>query len=77
MSEERYQKGNDALWRAKQAAARAGMGESSWWRLVASGIAPRPIKMGRRFTAWRASDVLKFIEQFADGEFEQGSGHES
>jgi len=69
---EDYQKGNDALWRAKQSAARAGMGESSWWRLVAMGIAPRPVRIGKRFTAWRASDVLDFIERVAAGEFEQG-----
>ena len=67
-----YQKGNDALWRAKKAAERTGMGESSWWRLVAMGIAPQPIRIGARFTAWRASDVLHFIELIADGEFEQG-----
>ena len=71
MSED-YQKGNDALWRAKQAAARAGMGQSTWWALVAQGIAPKPIKIGARFTAWRASDVLRFIERIAAGEFEQG-----
>ena len=72
MSEDTYQKGNDALWRAKQAAARAGMGQSSWWRLVAQGVAPQPVKIGARFTAWRASDVLNFIEQVAAGAFEQG-----
>ena len=72
MSEDTYQKGNDALWRVKQAAARAGMGKSSWWHLVAQGIAPQPVRIGRRFTAWRASDVHNFIEQVASGAFAQG-----
>ena len=71
-----FVRGNDALWRAKQAAARSGMGESSWWRLVAQGVAPKPIKIGCRFTAWRASDVLAFIEQAASGDFEERGGRD-
>jgi predicted DNA-binding transcriptional regulator AlpA len=70
--QENYQVGSDALWRAKECAARAGMGQSTWWALVAQGIAPKPIKIGCRFTAWRASDVLAFIEQAATGAFKQG-----
>lgn len=67
-----YRVGEDALWRAKDCAARTGMGISSWWALVSRGIAPKPVKIGNRFTAWRASAVLAFIEQVAAGEFEQG-----
>ena len=65
-----YRVGNDALWRAKVCAARVGMGESTWWALVAKGIAPRPVRIGARFTAWRASEVLNFIELAASGAFE-------
>ena len=72
MEDTTFQPGCDALWRAKQAAARSGMSVSRWWALVAQGIAPKPIKIGARFTAWRASAVLDFIEQVASGAFGQG-----
>jgi len=65
-----FQKGNDALWRASECARRCGMGQSTWWKFVADGIAPKAIKIGQRFTAWRASDVLTFIERAASGAFE-------
>ena len=59
MSSEVFQKGNDALWRAKQAAARAGMGVSTWWLLVkelrlspfVGGVGSR---LGVRLMFWRS-----------------------
>ncbi len=35
---------------------------STWWRWVDEGIIPRPIKLGPKTSAWRASDVLAFLE---------------
>lgn len=70
---ESYRVGADALWRAKDCAARAGMGASTWWALVAKGVAPQPIRIGARFTAWRASEVLEFIERAASGAFAGGA----
>ena len=61
-----FQRGNEYLLRARQCAERCGMGLSAWWRFVQLGIAPKPVKIGARFTAWRASDVLKFIEDIAN-----------
>lgn len=72
-NQETYHVGSDALWRVKECAARAGMGQSTWWALVAKGIAPQPIRIGARFTAWRASEVLNFIERAASGAFEGGA----
>jgi predicted DNA-binding transcriptional regulator AlpA len=37
-----------------------------WHRLVAAGIAPRPIKLGG-CTMWRMSDVQAFLDSFANG----------
>lgn len=34
---------------------------SSWWAGVASGRFPKPIKLGPRTTAWRASEVLALV----------------
>lgn len=37
------------------------IGRSSWWAKVKSGEAPAPVKIGKRVTAWRASDIEKFV----------------
>lgn len=34
---------------------------ATWWRWVKSGKAPQPVKIGIRVTAWRESDIEKFI----------------
>jgi len=36
--------------------------KSTWWAGVASGRFPRPVKLGPRTTAWRASDIAKLIQ---------------
>lgn len=36
--------------------------ESSWRRLVAAKTAPQPIKLSRKCTLWRGSEVLKWLE---------------
>lgn len=36
---------------------------SSWWSGVKKGIYPQPIKLGKRITAWRASDIRALIER--------------
>jgi prophage regulatory protein len=35
---------------------------SSWWLGVRSGRYPKPVKLGPRTTAWRASDILELID---------------
>jgi prophage regulatory protein len=37
------------------------IGRSSWWQKVRSGEAPAPIKIGKRVTVWRASDIERYI----------------
>ena len=34
---------------------------STWWRWVAEGKAPQPVKIGPRTTGWRSSDIDEFI----------------
>lgn len=36
--------------------------KSTWWAGVKSGRYPKPVKLGRRITAWRAEDIRKLIE---------------
>ncbi len=38
------------------------VGKSTWWDGVKSGRFPKPIKLGRRITCWRLTDILALIE---------------
>lgn len=37
--------------------------KSSWWNGVRSGRYPKPVKLGPRTTAWKASDIRRVVEQ--------------
>lgn len=37
--------------------------KSTWWAGVASGRFPKPVKLGPRTTAWRASEIRALIEE--------------
>lgn len=39
--------------------------KSSWWRGVAEGRFPKPIKLGPRTSAWLASDIKALIDRLA------------
>jgi predicted DNA-binding transcriptional regulator AlpA len=44
------------------------MSASSWWMGISVGRYPRPVKIGPRMVAWRASDIEALIENgIADG----------
>jgi predicted DNA-binding transcriptional regulator AlpA len=34
---------------------------TTWWRWVAQGKAPRPVKLSERVTAWRVEDIRAFM----------------
>jgi hypothetical protein len=36
--------------------------KSSWWAGVREGRFPKPIKLGKRTTAWKISDIRKLID---------------
>jgi prophage regulatory protein len=40
--------------------------KSSWWLGVKQGRFPRPVKLGRRTTAWRAEDIAALVERGAN-----------
>ena len=45
------------------------IGRSTWWRGVATGRYPKPVKLGPRITCWYARDILALIEHAnLDGE---------
>lgn len=47
--------------RDKQISYHLSISRSTWWRWVAEGIAPAPIRLGENTTVWRTKDVEAFI----------------
>ncbi len=41
--------------------------KSSWWRGVAEGKYPQPVKLSERTTAWRVEDIRKLIDELGKG----------
>ncbi len=37
--------------------------KSSWWAGVKEGRFPQPVKLGKRTTVWKISDIRSLIEQ--------------
>lgn len=46
---------------AAEAAALLSMGKSTFWREVAKGTIPEPVKIGG-LTRWRVSDLQRFFQ---------------
>lgn len=36
--------------------------KATWWAGVASGRFPKPVRLARRVTAWRYTDILRLIQ---------------
>lgn len=54
----------DRLLRLKQVIAPSGpvpVSKSTWWLWTRTGYAPAPVRISKRVTAWRESDVRAFI----------------
>ena len=41
------------------------IGKSTWWSWVASGKAPKGIKLGAKTTAWRSCDIQKLLDNLS------------
>ncbi|HCU70112.1 MAG TPA: hypothetical protein DGF30_13060 [Desulfomicrobium sp.] len=55
----------DVLLRLPQVLMVVNIPKSSWWRGVKEGRFPKPIKLGPRTSAWRASDLESLIDRLA------------
>jgi len=53
----------DRLLRLPAVLALIPMGKSMWHAGVAAGRLPQPVKLGKRCTCWRASDIAKLIAE--------------
>lgn len=40
-------------------------GKSTWWQGVKDGRFPKPVKLGKRTTAWKVEDIKTLIESFS------------
>lgn len=52
--------------RLKQILAPLGpipVSKSSWWAGVRSGLYPPSVKLGKRITAWKKSDIRALVER--------------
>ncbi len=45
--------------------------KSSWWAGVKEGRFPQPVKLGKRTTVWRMSDIRLLIEEVSQHEFKK------
>lgn len=53
----------EQLLRRPDVEARTGLSRSSIYRMMDEGEFPRPIRVGRRAVAWRASDLERWQAQ--------------
>jgi hypothetical protein len=43
------------------------VGKTTWWDGCRTGRYPKPVKISRGVTAWRADDIRKLIEKLSGG----------
>jgi predicted DNA-binding transcriptional regulator AlpA len=55
----------NALLRLPQVLALVPVSRSTWWAGCKSGRFPKPVKLGPRTTAWRASDIAALLERIS------------
>ena len=51
--------------RLPQVLAIIPVSKSAWWQGCKDGRFPKPVKLGPRTTAWRASDITALVEQLS------------
>jgi predicted DNA-binding transcriptional regulator AlpA len=56
----------NALLRLPQVLALVPVSRSTWWAGCKSGRFPKPVKLGPRTTAWRASDIAALLESITE-----------
>ncbi len=39
--------------------------KSTWWQGIRDGRFPKPLKLGKRVTVWRAEDILQLMAEGA------------
>jgi predicted DNA-binding transcriptional regulator AlpA len=52
--------------RLPQVLAVIPVGKTCWWEGVKSGRYPKPVKLSKRCTAWKAEDIRELIQQLSE-----------
>jgi predicted DNA-binding transcriptional regulator AlpA len=52
--------------RLPQVLAVIPVGKTCWWEGVKSGRYPKPVKLSKRCTAWKAEDIHTLIRRLAE-----------
>ena len=60
----------DKLLRSKTVLDQFQVSRAHWYKLIAEGIAPKPIKLGTR-SFWSQNEISAFIESVKIGEAEK------
>ncbi|MBW2186923.1 MAG: AlpA family phage regulatory protein [Deltaproteobacteria bacterium] len=53
----------DSLLRMKQVLEIVPLGKSTVWKMVAENKFPQPVKLSERCTAWRESDIQRWMDE--------------
>jgi predicted DNA-binding transcriptional regulator AlpA len=62
----------EGFWRIGDILAILPIGKSTLWLMVKEGRFPKPVKLGPKITAWRISDIKKYLEKFSEQKNESG-----
>ena len=54
---------NCRLLRLPQVLELIPVGKSTWWAGVKTGRFPKPLRLGDRCVAWRATDIAALVDQ--------------
>jgi prophage regulatory protein len=61
-----------ALYRLPRVLGLVPVSKTTWYRWIAEGKAPAPIKLGEKTTVWKSEDIFRFI----DDATKEGRGNE-
>ena len=53
----------DKLLRLPEVMKRTGLARSTVWKWVSDGKLPKPIKLSRRVTVWKSSELDRYIKE--------------
>ena len=62
MKKNEHQASSDTCLRLPQVLEIIPVSRSTWWAGVKEGIYPQPVRLGRRITAWKLSDIRRLID---------------
>ncbi len=66
---------DNALLRLPQVLALIPVSRSAWWAGCKTGRYPKPVKLGPRTTAWRASDIAALLDSISGKTEAKEKGH--